>query len=84
MKAVIFRKHGGPEVLEFTEVPDPSAGPGEILVRVKACSLNHLDIWIRQGIPTYRISLPHISGCDVSGVVESLGSEVSGFSVGDR
>jgi len=83
MKAVVFRQHGGPEVLEYADIPDPSTGPGEILVRVKACAVNHLDLWIRQGIPAYRIDLPHISGCDVAGVVERVGSEVTHVAVGD-
>ena len=77
MKAVVFRRHGGPEVLEYTEMPEPAVGPGELLVRVKACALNHLDLWIRHGIPAYRITLPHISGCDVAGIVERVGSAVT-------
>ena len=84
MKAVIFRRHGDPEVLEYAEVPDPSPGPGEILVRVKACSINHLDLWIRQGIPAYHVSLPHISGADVAGVVERVGSGVKTTKEGER
>src|SRR3989338_6498148 len=84
MKAVIFRQHGGPETLEYADVPDPSSGAGEILVRVKACALNRLDCWIRQGIPSYQIALPHISGCDVAGVVERLGPGVTEFRAGDR
>jgi NADPH:quinone reductase-like Zn-dependent oxidoreductase len=84
MKAVLFRRHGGPEVLEYTDAPDPSPGPGQILVRVKACALNHLDIWIRQGIPAYKITLPHISGCDVAGIVERVGSGVTAPRPGDR
>ncbi len=84
MKAVIFRQHGGPDVLEYADVADPSIGPGEILVRVKACALNHLDLWIRQGIPAYHITLPHISGCDVAGVVELVGPGVPQMKAGDR
>ena len=84
MKAVVFRRHGGPEVLESAEVPEPSLEPGQILVRVKACSVNHLDLWIRQGLPAYRIRLPHISGCDVAGVVERVGSGVTQVKIGDR
>ena len=84
MNAVIFRRHGGPEVLEYTDVPDPSPGPGEILVRVKACALNHLDLWVRQGLPAYRISPPHISGCDVAGIVERSGQGVAALRAGDR
>ena len=82
MQAVIFRQHGGPEVLEPADVPEPVPGPGEILVRVKACALNHLDLWIRQGIPAYQIRLPHIAGCDVAGVVERLGPGVAQPKIG--
>jgi NADPH:quinone reductase-like Zn-dependent oxidoreductase len=84
MKAVVFRQHGGPGVLEYTDVPEPSVGAGQLLVRVKACSINHLDIWIRQGIPAYPITLPHISGCDVSGIVERVALGVTHVKVGDR
>ncbi|MEW6544121.1 MAG: zinc-binding dehydrogenase [Nitrospirota bacterium] len=84
MKAVVFHEHGGPEQLRYEEVADPRIAPREVLVRVKACALNHLDIWIRQGIPAYQIPLPHISGCDVAGVVAQVGAEVPGLSVGDR
>ncbi len=84
MRAVLFRRHGGPEVLEYTEVPDPSPDAGEVLVRVKACSVNHLDLWLRQGIPAYRLPLPHVPGCDVAGVIEALGPGVSGLKAGDR
>ena len=83
MKAVIFRRHGGPEVLEHTDVPEPPLEPEKVLVRVKACAINHLDLWIRQGIPAYRIALPHISGCDVAGVVERVGEGVTQVQVGD-
>ena len=62
MKAVTFHQHGGPEQLTCEDVPIPSLQAGEVLVRVKACALNHLDIWIRQGIPGYTIPLPHVSG----------------------
>ena len=82
MRAVLFRRHGGPDVLESADVPDPSLEPGRILVRVKACSINHLDLWIRQGLPAYHITLPHISGCDVAGVVEQTGPGVTGVPVG--
>ena len=83
MKAVIFRRHGGPDVLEFADVPDPSLAPGHLLVRINACALNHLDLWIRQGIPAYRIQLPHISGADVAGIVERVASDVTTVQVGD-
>lgn len=84
MKAIIFSEHGGPEKLVYGEVPQPVIGPGEVLIRVKACALNHLDIWIRQGNPSYPISLPHISGSDIAGVVEEVGVQVEGVIVGDR
>ncbi len=84
MKAVIFEQHGGPEQLKLAEVARPSCDPDGVLVRVKACALNHLDIWIRQGIPSYSIPLPHISGCDVAGVVEKIGDRVTGMTAGTR
>ncbi len=85
MNAVLFRRHGGPEVLEYAQVPDPRPEAGEVLVRVKACSVNHLDIWLRQGgIPAYRMTLPHIAGCDVAGLIEALGPGVTGLKIGDR
>ncbi len=70
MKAVRFHTNGGPEVLQFEEAPDPVPNDDEILVRVKACALNHLDIWARKGLPNVEIPLPHISGSDISGVVD--------------
>jgi NADPH:quinone reductase-like Zn-dependent oxidoreductase len=84
MKAVIFRQHGGPSVLEYTDVEAPTPAPHEVLVRVKACALNHLDIWIRQGNPAYPLPLPHISGSDIAGVVEQVGSHVQDVRVGTR
>jgi len=73
MKAITFRAHGGPEVLRSEDVPDPVAAPGEALVRVRACALNHLDIWERRGLPRVAIPLPHISGSDVAGEVVACG-----------
>lgn len=84
MKAVIFREHGGPEKLSYEEMPVPQVGPEEVLIRVKACALNHLDIWIRQGSPAYPVPFPHISGSDIAGVVEEVGSQAEGVTVGDR
>ncbi|HSA60468.1 MAG TPA: zinc-binding dehydrogenase [bacterium] len=68
MKAAIFRRHGGPEVLETAESPDPSPRPNEVVLSIKACALNHLDVWVRQGIPGARIPMPHVLGSDVCGV----------------
>lgn len=69
MHAIRFHEHGGPDVLRYEEVPDPVPGPGEVLVRVKACALNHLDLWQRRGLQRVSIPLPHISGSDVAGEV---------------
>jgi NADPH:quinone reductase-like Zn-dependent oxidoreductase len=69
MHAIRFHEHGGPEVLRFEEVPDPTCGPGEALVRVRACALNHLDLFQRRGLQRVAIPLPHISGSDVAGEV---------------
>jgi len=78
MRAVCFHQHGGPEVLRYEEVAEPELAAGEVLVRVRACALNHLDIWGRQGLPHVRIPMPHICGSDVAGeVVGSSGSDVS-------
>ncbi|MDA4117741.1 MAG: zinc-binding dehydrogenase [Thaumarchaeota archaeon] len=75
MKAVRFHQHGGPEVLRYEEVPDPvRKGPNEVLVRVKACALNRLDIWGRIGPPYAEPSLPHIPGSDIAGVIEEVES----------
>jgi len=84
MKAVVFEEHGGPEKLIYKDVPSPRIGPDEVRIRVKSCALNHLDIWIRQGIPAYSINLPHISGCDISGIIEERGAAVKNFFPGDR
>lgn len=84
MKAVRFHRFGGPEVLVYEEAPKPAAGPGEAVVSVKACALNHLDLWIREGIPAYQVQLPHISGCDAAGVIEETGAGVSGLAPGSR
>ena len=84
MKAVLFRQHGGPEKLSYEDLPMPTVGSDEVLVKVKACALNHLDIWVRQGNPAYPMPLPHVSGSDVSGVVEQIGSHVEEVTVGQR
>ncbi len=84
MNAVVFHEHGGPGKLQYQEMPAPTIGPNEVLVRVKACALNHLDIWIRQGSPAYPMPLPHISGSDVAGTVQQIGSQVEGVAEGER
>lgn len=80
MKAVVFEEHGGVEKLKLAEMPDPIPGPGEAVVKVKACALNHLDIWVREGLPGKpAIPMPHIGGCDVSGFIEALGPGADDF-----
>lgn len=69
MKAVRFHQHGGPEVLRFEDAPDPAAVSGRAIVRVRACALNHLDLWERRGIDRVKLPLPHISGSDIAGEV---------------
>ena len=84
MKAVIFAQHGGPEVLTFTEVADPSIKASEVLIEVRACALNHLDVWVRGGLPGIKIPLPHILGNDVAGVVREVGELVTWAKAGDE
>ena len=84
MRATIFRQHGGPEVLEYADVPDPSIRANEVLVEVKACALNHLDIFVRNGMPGIEIPLPHILGNDIAGVVKEVGELVSWAKPGDE
>jgi len=84
LKAVLFHKHGGPEVLELGEFPTPEPGPGEALVRLRAAALNRLDLWVREGWPGLRLPLPHVSGADGAGEVAALGQGVQGLAIGDR
>jgi len=82
MKAMAMRAHGGPEVLRMEELPDPVAGPGRVVVRVKAVALNHLDVWVRKGWPGLDLLMPHVLGADIAGVVEAVGPGVEGVTVG--
>src|SRR5262245_40902492 len=84
MKAVLFHAHGGPEVLQYEDAPDPKPGRGEVLLEVKATSINHIDIFLRRGMPGVRVPLPKIAGCDASGIIRELGADVSGLKVGER
>lgn len=82
MKAVRIHEHGGLGVLTYEDAPEPEVGSGDVLIRVKACALNRLDLFVRQGIPG--VTLPHILGSDVAGVIAELGGEVEGYAKGDR
>jgi NADPH:quinone reductase-like Zn-dependent oxidoreductase len=84
MKTILFHKHGGPEVLEYTDFPAPEPGPGEILVRLRAAALNRLDIWVRNGWPGIKLEYPHIPGADGAGEVAALGKGVTGWEIGDH
>jgi len=84
MKAIIFHQHGAPEVLKYKDAPEPSIRPNEVIVRVKACALNHLDLWVRRGIPGVPIPLPHIPGSDVSGEIVQIGADVTVVRVGQK
>lgn len=84
MRAVIIPVHGGTEVLQYTETPTPRPGPGHVIVRVRAVGLNHLDIFVRRGMPGKRIPLPHISGADIAGLVAAVGPDVDAHLVGAR
>lgn len=85
MKAVLLTNHGGPEMLRYGEAPDPTAGPGEVVVDVYAASVNAADSKVRQGGGRYTLNqFPHILGRDFSGVVSTLGERVTEFAVGDE
>lgn len=83
-EAVVLRSHGGPEVLERETIELADPGPREVLVRVRAVALNHLDLWVRRGLPNLRLEYPHRLGSDVVGEVEALGPGARGVKVGDR
>ncbi len=83
MKALVFEGYGGYDVLEWKDVPDPQAGPNDVVIEVKATAVNYNDIWGRRGAPQ-EVPLPHISGSDVSGVVTDIGSEVTTVKTGDE
>lgn len=76
MRAVVIREHGGPEVLHVEELPIPEPGPGEARLAVKACGLNHIDLWLRRGEPKGAFHLPRVPGADISGVVDAVGPGV--------
>jgi NADPH:quinone reductase-like Zn-dependent oxidoreductase len=82
MKAVRLHEFGGPEVLRYEDIPDAEPRKDQVLIRVKACALNHLDIWVRKGLPG--VKLPHILGSDIAGEIVAVGEYVTAFNVGQR
>ncbi|MGH9789956.1 MAG: zinc-binding dehydrogenase, partial [Candidatus Acidiferrales bacterium] len=84
MKAIVFKRHGGPEVLELMDAPAPTIAANEVLVRVRAVALNHLDLWVRRGLPGIEIPLPHIPGSDVAGEIAKVGELITRVKVGER
>jgi NADPH:quinone reductase-like Zn-dependent oxidoreductase len=82
VKAIRIHADGGPEVLVHEDAPDPAPGPGDVLIRLRASALNHLDIWVRKGLPS--VPKPRILGADGAGTVEALGDGVNGFEPGQR
>jgi NADPH:quinone reductase-like Zn-dependent oxidoreductase len=84
MKAVRFHQHGDASVLRYEDTADPAPRPGGVVVRVRACAMNHLDLWQRRGLERVAIPLPHISGAEVAGEILAVGDGVSDWGVGDR
>ncbi|MFP4037685.1 MAG: zinc-binding dehydrogenase, partial [Desulfobacteraceae bacterium] len=84
MKAIVFDRHGGVDVLVYKDVSVPEISSNEVLIRIKATAMNHNDLWARTGLPGMDFDFPHISGSDASGIVEAVGDEVSRVRVGDE
>ena len=84
MKVVSFSHHGGPEVLQYGDLPDPQPSAGDVLVRLHTAGLNRLDVWVRSGWPGIKLAYPHIPGADGAGEIAALGPGVTGWNIGDR
>ena len=84
MKAIQIKKHGNVRVLNYSEIENPICPPNKIKIKIRACSINHLDIWVRSGIPGMNLPLPLILGSDGSGIVVEVGSQVKSFDVNDE
>jgi NADPH:quinone reductase-like Zn-dependent oxidoreductase len=84
MKAVRFHEYGGPEVFKYEDAPEPKIQADEVLVKVRACALNHLDVWLRRGVPEWKLPMPHLLGSDISGEVAEVGALVTRVKPGDR
>src|SRR5207249_10311945 len=83
MRAMAFAQHGELDVLQMVDLTKPSIDDDEVLVQVKACALNHLDIWVRKGLST-KIPMPHIGGCEIAGVLAEVGRKAGSFQAGQR
>jgi NADPH:quinone reductase-like Zn-dependent oxidoreductase len=84
MRAVYITAHGGPETLTYGELPDPVPAANEVLIRVRACGVNHVDLWVRRGLPFLRVPFPFVPGTDIAGDIVGLGSAVDHLSLGTR
>src|SRR5262245_32533986 len=84
MRAVVIREHGGLERLAFEDVPTPEPGPCDVRVALSAIALNHLDVWVRRGVPGHTFPLPTIPGCDGAGTIDAVGPGVAQRTVGER
>ncbi|MBW3661077.1 MAG: alcohol dehydrogenase catalytic domain-containing protein, partial [Gemmatimonadetes bacterium] len=83
MRAVYIEEHGGPEVVKVGDLPAPEPGPGEVRLKILAAALNHLDLWVREGIPGIEFEMPHVPGADGAGYVDAVGEGVSGWNEGN-
>jgi len=81
MKAVVVYEHGGIDKLKYEEISEPEVRANEVLVQVKACAMNHLDVWVRKGLPHLKLKYPHVLGSDVAGVVAKVGEDVRGLEI---
>src|SRR5512142_1996320 len=84
MKALAIYEHGDVDKLQIADLPRPTIGPDDVLINVKAISLNRLDLFVRNGSPALKLSMPHIPGCDAAGVIAEVGSDVRGLAMGQR
>lgn len=84
MKAVVFDRFGGPEVLEYRDMPEPTIAPDEALIEVRACGINHLDLWVRSGLRGLEVEMPHILGNDIVGEIREVGEAVRHLTVGQK
>src|SRR5690349_22452779 len=84
MKAIVIPRHGGPEVLQVTEIAEPKPGANEVVVRVRACALNHLDLWVRRGLNGVTFPLPLVPGSDIAGEIAAVGAAVQRVRSGDK